>query len=50
MQIHIGKPDWKNKEWSFNLLPHISILVISHYAYSCNIGWLFWSVSISNDF
>ena len=50
MMIQIRKPRWENKEWTFNLFPYFSMTKISHLAFVINIGWMFWGMSISNDF
>lgn len=50
MIIDTYKPRWKNKEWTCNFLPYISITKISNLVIAINIGWLFWGVTISNDF
>ena len=50
MVISISKPRWKNKEWSLNLFPYLNILKISNLAIAISIGWLFWGITISNDF
>lgn len=48
--IQVNKPRWKNKEWSFNVIPYISITKISNLVIAVHIGWLFWGITISNDF
>lgn len=50
MQIDIYKPRWKNKEWTFNVFPYVSITKISNLVIAINVGWLFWGITISNDF
>lgn len=50
MNVSISKPRWKNKEWSLNLFPYLSITKISNLVIAVNVGWLFWGVTISNDF
>ena len=50
MIIDTHKPRWKNKEWTFNFLPNISITKVSNLYIAINIGWLFWGVTICNDF
>ena len=44
------KPRWKNKEWTFNIIPYVSITKISNLVIAINVGWLFWGITISNDF
>ena len=48
--IQVSKPRWKNKEWTLNLIPYFSITKISNLVIAINVGWLFWGVTISNDF
>ena len=50
MIVSLNKPRWKNKEWTFNLIPYLSITKISNLVIAINIGWLFWGITISNDF
>lgn len=50
MNIEISKPRWKNKEWTFNMIPYVSITKISHFVIAIHLGWLFWGITISNDF
>lgn len=50
MKIWFNKPRWENKEWSFCVLPHISIQRISNLVLAVHIGWLFWGITICNDF
>ena len=48
--IQVNKPRWKDKEWTFNIIPYFSITKISNLVIAINIGWLFWGITISNDF
>ena len=50
MIIEINKPRWNNKEWTFNIIPYFSITKISNIVIAINVGWLFWGITISNDF
>lgn len=50
MIIQVSKPRWKNEEWVFNMIPYFSITKISNLVIAINVGWLFWGVTISNDF
>ena len=50
MIVEIYKPRWKNKEWTFNIIPYVSITKISNLVIAINVGWLFWGITISNDF
>jgi hypothetical protein len=50
MNIEINKPRWKNKEWTFNILPYLSVTKISNLVIAINVGWLFWGITICNDF
>lgn len=50
MKIDIYKPRWKNKEWTFNIFPYLSITKISNLVIAINFGWLFWGITICNDF
>lgn len=50
MNIEINKPRWKNKEWTFNILPYLSVTKISNLVIAIHFGWLFWGITISNDF
>ena len=50
MVTEIIKPRWKNKEWTFNVFPYVSITKISNLVIAINVGWLFWGIAISNDF
>ena len=50
MKIDINKPRWKNKEWTFNIFPYLSITKISNLVIAINLGWLFWGITICNDF
>ena len=50
MQFSIQKPRFKNKEFSFNIIPYFSITKISNFVFAIHIGWLFWGITISNDF
>ena len=50
MIIDTYKPRWKNKEWSFNIIPYITLQKISNLVIAIHIGWLFWGITISNDF
>jgi len=48
--IQINKPRWKNKGWTFNIIPYISLQRIANIVIAIHIGWLFWGITISNDF
>ena len=48
--IIVSKPRWKNEEWVFNMIPYFSITKISNLVIAINVGWLFWGITISNDF
>ena len=50
MKIELNKPRWKNKEWTFNIIPYLSITKISNLVVAFHIGWLFWGITITNDF
>ena len=50
MNISFDKPRWKNNEWTFRVLPSVSITKISNLVIAVHIGWLFWGLTISNDF
>ena len=50
MIVSISKPRSKNKEWSLTLFPYLSITKISNLVIAVHIGWLFWGITISNDF
>lgn len=50
MIIQVSKPRWKNKEWIFNIIPYFQITKISNLVIAINVGWLFWGITISNDF
>ena len=50
MIIELYKPRWKNKEWTFNIIPYISITKISNLVIAINVGWLFWGITICNQF
>ena len=50
MTITTIKPRWKNSEWTFNFIPYLSVTKISNLALAVHVGWLFWGITISNDF
>jgi hypothetical protein len=50
MVIDVNKPRWKNNEYTFNVIPYIAITKISNLVIALHIGWLFWGITISNDF
>lgn len=50
MQVYFRKPRWNNNEWTFNVIPYIQVTKISYLALCVNFGWLFWGITISNDF
>jgi hypothetical protein len=50
MKVIVNKPNWKNKEWIFNIIPSLSITRINNVLIAVHVGWLFWGITITNDF
>ena len=50
MHVEVCKPRFKNKEWTFSIVPYFSITKISNLVISIHFGWLFWGIMVSNDF
>ena len=50
MNISVVKPKWKNGEYTFNMIPYLSITKISNLVVAIHVGWLFWGLTISNNF
>lgn len=50
MKISIKKPRWETNEWNFSIFPYLSITNISDLVHGIHIGWMFWGITITNDF
>ena len=50
MKFNFNKPRWSNKEWVFNIIPYMTVTKISNLMIAFHFGWLFWGITIHNDF